>query len=283
MSENINSELTKRGHTVQEGVYIPETGFTYPEAPDIPLWNPKAKEVIIDENYPFFDKSFLGRLQNYRIYAGAWALAFPLNKIRYGLKVVGREKIKQHKDLLKNGCITICNHVYRWDFLAVLEACKWRRMWVIVKPSNLGTSDCDLIRGIGGIPLPDGIHAGHKFNETLDYLHKRKKWIHVFPESCRWDFYEPIRPFKKGAFVLAQKWNAPILPMVISYKKPTGFLYEKILKPKHPLITITVGDPITPRSDLSRKENIHYLRETCHKKMVEMAGIKNNCWQCDGD
>ena len=80
---------------------------------------------------------------------------------------------------------------------------------------------------------------------------------------------------------LALKYNIPVLPLVISYRKPTGIY--KLLKIKQPLITINIGQPIFPDKNLSKKENINNIRKEAFKQMVEMAGIEQNMWQPEAD
>lgn len=266
------------------GVFVPKVDTVFPNIPDIPLLVPKVvREVEIDENYPYLDKSFKAKLDRFLIYSGIFTLVFLLQKTRYGLKIVGKKNIRKNKNLLKNGAITVCNHVYRWDFLAVLQAIKYRTMYFPARAENLKTSDAFLIRGSGGIPIPLSIKASHKFGLAFDELHKKKKWIHVFSESCRWDFYQPIRPLKKGAFSWAYKYKIPVIPMAISFRDPKSSFIHRILKTSHPLITINVGEPICIDNNLDRKEAIEKLREQCHQKMCEMAGIIQNQWQAQGD
>lgn len=112
--------------------------------------------------------------------------------------------------------------------------------------------------------------------EAFDTLHEKKAWIHVFPEECRWDNYKPLRPFRKGAFIFAYKYQTPIIPMVISYRERTG-LYKYFAKNK-PLYTITIGEPMYPNMEMPRKESVDEMRDRVHAKMVEMAGITHNPW-----
>ena len=263
-------------------VYVPVTGIEYPEQPDQPILFPKKlREVVIDEHYPYLDKSFFARLRHVAIYLGIFLLVFPVQRIRYGLKIEGRENLKKNKKLFANGALTVCNHVYRWDFLACLQAVRWRRMWFPARPDNLESSDAGLIRGAGGIPIPTGFAASRKFNEAFDQLHAKKKWIHLFPESCRWDYYQPIRPFKKGAFAMAVRYQIPVIPLVITFREATGI--HKLLGTKHPLITIHIGTPLVPDANFSRKDAISWLRDEAHKQMCTMAGIKTNGWPAAGD
>ncbi|MBQ0040385.1 MAG: 1-acyl-sn-glycerol-3-phosphate acyltransferase [Treponema sp.] len=271
-------------HINKAGVYVPETGITYPELPDTPLLNPKiVYDIDFEDNYPFLDRSFYGRLNNFIIYTGIFCLVFPLHKLRYGLKIKGKENIKKNMKLFKNGAMTVSNHVYGWDFLAVAQAVKYRRLWFPVRALQVKTKQKFMIRGAGGLPIPEKPAALRRFNLAFDKLHEEKKWIHIFPESCRWDFYQPIRPFRKGAFKMAYRYDIPVIPMAISYRKPDGI--HKILGTKHPLITLTVGTPIVPGEiqGESRNEICDIMRKNAHQQIVAMAGIEKNMWPAELD
>lgn len=283
MTKPTEIEYKKKEHIVKDGVYIPQTNIEYPEKPDEYLIKPKIiYPTTVDQNYPYLDKSFKSRLLNFAVYLGIFTLVFVIHRIRYGLKIKGRKNLKDAKKYFKNGAMTICNHVYRWDFLAVVQAVR-KKLWFISRTENVMTPDKNLIRGAGGIPLPQGISGVRQFNEAFDELHSKKKWIHVFPESCRWEFYEPIRPFKIGAFKMAYKYQIPIIPCVLSYRKPKGIY--KIFKLNHPLITINIGKVILPNSENgeTKNETCKRMRKNAHAQMVKMAGIIQNCWDCEGD
>jgi 1-acyl-sn-glycerol-3-phosphate acyltransferase len=257
--------------------YIPETGFVYPDDPNERMLNPKkVREIEVDENYPFLDKSFWFRFKSALVYLGIYTLCFFINPIKYGLKVEGREHLRKNRKLFRNGAVTVSNHVYRWDFLGVLQAVKYRRMYFPAWKDNLEGSDGKLIRLAGGIPIPDGFHAMKKFNEAFDELHEKKMWFHVFPEGSNWHYYHAIRPFKIGAFVFSYRYEIPVIPMAFSYRKPTG-------KKNEPLMTLRIGEPIMPDMSLSRKDAVQKLRKECHEKIVALAGIKNNPFPAEGD
>lgn len=271
-----------REHIVKENVYIPETGINYPDQPDAHiLEKKKLRDVIVDKNYPFIDKSFKGRLLNWSVYLGIFTIMFIVHPIMYGLKIKGRKNLRKNRKLFKNGAITISNHVYRWDFLAVVQAVKYRRLWFPAWKDNLEGSDMNFIRGAGGIPVPESISAIRTFNQAFDELHAKKKWIHVFPEAANWHFYQPIRPFKKGAFTMAQRYDLPVIPCAISYRKPGKI--ATFFGRKNPFITLTIGEPLLIDKELSPKEAVNKLRLETHQQIVSMAGIVQNCWQAEGD
>lgn len=263
-------------HIVQDGVYVPETGSVWPAAPDEPLLRPKRlRELVVDQNYPFIDKSLKFFLWRNLIFAGIWLLAFPLQRLRYGIKFEGLKNLRKNKALFKNGAVTVCNHVYRWDYLAVVQATK-KRLWFPARAENLMGKDADLIRAVGGIPVAQNFSGTKKFYEAFDALHKQKKWIHVFPESCRWTWYQPIRPFKRGAFEFARRYDIPLIPMAIRYRKPDAI--RRFFGVKHPLVTLCVGEPILPDQTLSLKRDSVRMLEAAHKQIVALAGIVQNQW-----
>jgi 1-acyl-sn-glycerol-3-phosphate acyltransferase len=262
--------------------YVPELDLAYPANPDEHLiLRPAEVDVALDERYPFLDKSPAFRLRSALIYLGIFTLVFIFSPIRFGLKIEGREKLKKHRARFRNGALTVSNHVLRWDFLCVLQAVRFRRLYFPAWKENISGPDRDLIRLVGGIPVPTDIHVFKYFNRAFDELHEKKKWFHVFPEGSNWPYYQPIRPFKKGMFTLAYKYRLPVIPLAFSYRPPRG-LYG-LFRKKYPLITLRIGDPILPDLSLPRKEAVNLLREQCHQTIKALAGIHDNPWPCAGD
>jgi 1-acyl-sn-glycerol-3-phosphate acyltransferase len=101
--------------------------------------------------------------------------------------------------------------------------------------------------------------------------------MHVFPEAKRWDYYKPLRPFQKGAFTMAYKYNMPLLPCVITYRERTGIF--RLFGPKNmPLLQVEIGEPILPDKSQPRAQEVNRLLELSHKRMEQMAGITHNPW-----
>ncbi|MDR2095457.1 MAG: 1-acyl-sn-glycerol-3-phosphate acyltransferase [Treponema sp.] len=262
--------------------YVPKLDLVYPDKPDAHMiLGPREVDLVLDENYPFIDRSLGFRIRSALIYLGIFTLVFIIAPIRFGLRIEGRSKLKKHRALFRNGALTVSNHVLRWDFLCILQAVRFRRLYFPAWKENISGPDRNLIRFVGGIPVPTDIHAIRYFNGAFDELHGKKKWFHVFPEGSNWPYYQPIRPFKKGMFTMAHKYNIPVIPFAFSYRPPRGIY--KLFKKNYPLITLRIGEPILPDASLPRKEAVNLLREQCHKSIVELAGVRNNPWPCEGD
>jgi 1-acyl-sn-glycerol-3-phosphate acyltransferase len=264
--------------------YIPRLGITYPASPDAHIESRTGEgmpELVIDEQYPFLDRSWGFRIMSALLYLGIFVLVFIVSPLRFGLRIEGRKILKKHRRLLKNGALTVSNHTLRWDLLMVLQAVRYRRLYFPAWKENLAGPDRDLIRLVGGIPVPSSIHAMRNFNLAFDELHRRKKWFHVFPEGSNWHYYHFIRPFKKGMFTLACKYGLPVIPMAFSYREPRG-LY-KFFKKGYPLITLRIGEPLLPDLSKSRREAAVLLRAQTHRRIVELAGLTSNPFPCEGD
>jgi 1-acyl-sn-glycerol-3-phosphate acyltransferase len=262
--------------------YVPQLGIKYPEKPDDHMnQNRPGIDFKIDKNYPFLDKSFFFRLKSALIYLGIFTLVFVLSPIRFGLKIKGRDILKKHRNLFRNGALTVSNHVLRWDFLIILQAVRFRRLYFPAWKENLSGPDRNLIRLVGGIPVPTDIHTIKYFNAAFDELHERKQWFHVFPEGSKWDYFQPIRPFKKGMFTVACKYNIPVIPMAFSWRESRG-LY-RLFKKNYPMVTLNIGEPIMPDQSMPRREAAVLLRAQTHRIIVELAGITDNSFPCEGD
>ena len=270
--------------------YKPQLNIIYPDKPDGHTDNLNiTHNVIVDENYPFLDKSFKFNFMRRLMYLGIFTLVFPLSFLRFGLKIRGRENIRKNRKLFANGAMTVSNHIHEWDFLFVLQAVRYRMIYFPAWKENLNTPDEKFVRYAGGIPIPDKISLMKYFNCAFDEIHARKKWIHSYPETAMFYFYQPIRPFKKGVFSMAYRYNLPVIPMAISYRKPRfPFTLVNVIRvltgnQKLPMVTLNVGEPILFDPNLGPKKAIIKMRKDCHEAMVKLAGIVNNPYPAEGD
>lgn len=268
-----------RDFKVKEEVYVPEPPEEFsgdnPFTKMAPIRG-ELKDIKFDGTYTYLDKSLKFKIMHILIYLTTWLLAFPLNRIRFGLRIEGREKIRRNRKLFANGMMTVCNHVHRWDMICVLQAMRYRMAWIPMYAQPFRGKDGYLMKYIGGLAIPDEHSGLRKFDKALNELHAGKKWFHIFPESCSWRFYAPLRPFKIGAFNMAYRFAIPVVPLMISFRPRTG--WRKLFGNREPLITIRVGDPILPDLSAPRKEEAARMRDTAHKTMLDMAGIVSNPW-----
>ena len=173
--------------------------YPYPKSTDKHYIILKKNDgAVFDEHYPYVDRSPGFRFKRFWMRVGLFCLAFPIAKIRLGLRVKGRKNLKKHKELLSCGALSCSNHVHFWDYIAVMYALRPRSTDVLVWAENVRGENKKLIRMVGGIPIPDsGVRATVAcMKATKQYLDGG--WLHVYAEGSMWEYYRPVRPFKPG-------------------------------------------------------------------------------------
>ena len=268
-----------RDFKVRDDVFVPEPVADFSGDNPFTRMAPirgELKDIAFDDTYTYLDKSLKFKIVRNFIYFAACVVAFPLNRIRFGLKIEGRDKIRRNRKLLSGGVMTVCNHVHRWDMICVMQAMRFRKPWIPMYSQPFRGKDGFIMKAVGGIAIPEDRSGFRCFDKALDELHERKQWIHIFPESCSWKFYAPLRPFKMGTFNMAYRYSLPVVPLMITFRPRTG--WRKLFGKGEPLVTIHVGDPIVPDTTAPRKDETARLRDLAHKTMLDMAGIISNPW-----
>ena len=229
------------------------------------------RDVVLDENYPYLPKS-----KGYKLLRGIYwflinLIVFPLMRLTHGLKIYGKKNLKKHKEVLKNGAITISNHVFYWDYLCVLKAIRPHLAYFPAWKTNLEGSSAGLIRMSGGIPVPTGnLRSMIKFNKAIEEVLESGKWLHFFPEGSMWFFYPDIRPLKKAVFSYAVKYDKPVIPITLSFRPRSGITR---LFSKTPTVDLHIGEPLFPDKNLAVSEREKQLHAEAYHVMQVMNGI----------
>lgn len=280
---------------VTEGTYVPPVTTDYPEDdPYVGLYQPVYDRDFpaVDATYPYFDESRHNRRRSFWGYIFVLRTLGFLLRIRYGLRwrIEGQNRwrrsscgvrrwLKQFD--LSRGAITVANHCYRHDCASVLTSihASYHTRIPMFAP-NFRTKDQYFLTLVGGIPIPEpsaGLSAMKAFNAAFDQYNAKGYWFHIFPEAKRWDWYKPLRPFQKGAFTMAYKYNKPILPFAVTYRERTGIW--RLLGPKNePLTQVIIGAPIYPDTTQPRAVETERLRQLTHQTICRLAGIEHNTW-----
>ena len=229
--------------------------------------------IVFDTEYPYIDRSkgFLFRQGVVRFLLNAFV--FRIAAIRMGLKIEGRENIRKYKDVLKNGVVSVANHVHMWDYIAVMTAIRPFRSNLLAWAPNVNGENGTLIRMVGGIPIPEGNTAATKtyLKVMRDLLQNRHGWLHIYSEGSMWEYYRPVRPFKRGAAHIACDSDKPILPLGFSYREP-GWIRKHIFR-QIATFTLHVGEPLFPNKELNAKEREKDLLIRSHEAVCRLVGI----------
>ena len=280
---------------VTPGTYVPPEMMDYPEdEPYTGLYKPVYDRDFpeVDASYPYFDVSAANRRLTGFGYNIVLRIMGMVLRLRYGLRWQVEGEKRWHRSScsvtkwlrqfdLSRGAITIANHCYRHDCASVLTTFHASsRTRIPMFAPNFRTKDQFFLRIVGGVPIPDagaGLSAMKAFNAAFDRYNELGYWFHIFPEAKRWDWYKPLRPFQKGAFTMAYKYNKPILPFAVTYRPRTG-LY-RLLGPKNePLTQVVIGEPIFPDTTQPRAAEVERLLNETHQTICRLAGIEHNTW-----
>lgn len=279
------SNLRYQQLKVKPGTEVPQMRDDYPEDnPYVRLYQPNyIRSLTFDADYPYVDDSLAGRWWRWigtciMLYGVLW----PMLRLQMGLRIEGRHWLRHYRQQLRGGAITIANHCHRHDCEAILIAVRANLMRTRIPmfAANFNTADLNFLRMVGGVPIPPpemGMQAMKQFNAAFDEFHRRGHWFHIFPESCKWDWYKPLRPFQKGAFSMAYKYAMPIVPCTITWRKRTG-IYRLFGPSQMPLMTVRIAQPILPDTNAPRKAEVERLRAVAHSCMCQQADIISNSW-----
>ena len=252
--------------------YKHDLDYEYPDACDGHMITVrKVRNLTFDTHYPYLD-----RRRRFKFLRGIyWILlnliVFPVCRLSHGLRIYGKKHLKKHKKALKNGAITVSNHVFYWDYLCVLKAIRPHLAYFPAWTDNLEGPCGKLIRLSGGIPVPtQSVHAMMHFNRAIETVLEEGKWLHFFPEGSMWFFYPDIRPLKKAVFQYAVKFGKPVIPISMSFRPRRGLTR---LFTKKPCVDLHVGEPLFPDPALSPQEAAEALRRDAYHMMQEMNGI----------
>ena len=229
------------------------------------------RDVNLDENYPYLQKSFLFKCQRTLLHVCQYTVLPLVMWLRHGLRIHGKDKLKANKALLQKGLLTISNHVFMWDYICIMVALRPRLGYFPAWKTNLEGPNGPWIRMAGGIPIPtDRFRSMAKFMEAMDEVFNRGDWMHFFPEGSMWFYYPDIRPLKKAVFKYAVNYDRPVLPIAFSFRPRSGLW--KLLG-KSPLVDLNIGDPIFHDKALSKPEATRKLQQEAYHIMQEMCGI----------
>lgn len=232
----------------------------------------KDRNIVFDADYPYIDKSGAFRFRQNMARLLLNVIVFPLARIRLGLKVEGRDNLKKHKDVIDNGVVSVCNHVHMWDYIAIMSAIRPARPNLLAWDKNVNGENGTLIRLVGGIPIPENTITGQKaFLKAISNLLNEHGWLHIYAEGSMWEYYQPIRPFKRGASMIAVSNDKPIIPLGFSYRE-AGWIRRKIFK-QLAVFTLHVGEPVFPDKTLKPKDRERDLTIRANKAVCELVGI----------
>lgn len=183
-------------------------------------------------------------------------------------RIDGIEKFIALKD---KGVILTCNHFYPFDNFAVWHVIKEHmkgKLWKVIKEGNYTNPSLKykkLFRHGNTLPLSQNKQTMMKFMRAIESLLNKNQKILIYPEQSMWFNYRKPRPLQPGAFKLAVKNNAPVLPIFITMTDSEFVDGEGLKIQKY---TINFCDPIFPDLKLNKNERIESMKQLNYQEWV---------------
>lgn len=231
----------------------------------------QVRDEKLDENFKFYDKSKKLRFLQNLLQFVFLILVFPVNYFRYGCKIKGRNRIRKFKKEYKGGFITVCNHVFEWDYICIRSAMRQQRGYMTIWKNNHNSSLGKTMRVVGSIPIPDrnNLEGMCAFNKAIEDALNDGRMIHFYPEGSMWYFYQGLREFLPGAFHYAVYCDKPVIPLAISFRPAKG-IFKLWKRHGAPCVTIEIGNPIYPDKSLNKQQAIKDISDRAYSSMKEM-------------
>ena len=155
---------------------------------------------------------------------GAWLVCHAL----YRFCVIGRENLPQNEPG-RPGNVIVCNHRSMMDviFLAVARF-RWPKAIVMSKAELFAINPVfsALFRSLGGFPISRGKGDLETVDKVVEAVKSGRDLI-IFPEGTRSKTGE-MGPLKSGAFLIAARAGAQVVPCRVLYQSGKPRLFAKV-------------------------------------------------------
>lgn len=164
-----------------------------------------------------------------------------------GVKITGRENVPQ-----EGAVVVIGNHRW-WSDIVLMALAAYPRQVHFMAKSEYGKNPLLdwLMKHLGSFTVERGEADIRAIKTALGYL-KKGEVVGIFPEGTRNRTEEQMLPFKEGAFVLAFRGKAKVLPLAISDAES----YAKLGKP---CSAVQIGEAVDLQTFLNEEKKFDSL------------------------
>lgn len=225
---------------------------------DIPGRPIKPGEVDYEQ------KKLSSRIKSY--FAFKAARKFLKEKLKSKEIIIKDIKGKENLQYIKGGLMITCNHFNAFDSFAVQyvydeihKVTKKGKFFRVISEANYTTFPGFfgyLMKNCNTLPLSSSHRTMNEFLQAVKHLLAKGNYILIYPEQSMWWNYRKPKPLRKGAYTIAAKNKAGILPVFITMQDsdivgPDGFFNQEY--------TINLCKPIYPQEGKTLQENIEYM------------------------
>ena len=174
---------------------------------------------------------------------------------------------------VKGGRIVTCNHFSVGDNYAVWKALcdhmDGRMLYKVIREGNYTNPPKPFglfMRHCNTLPLSSQISTMKKFSKAVTTLLSRGETILIYPEQGMWWNYRKPRPMQDGAFALAVRNKAPIVPIFITMED-SDVLEEGFFVQEY---TLHILPAIYPDTTLSSAEARERMKKENYEAWVKV-------------
>lgn len=174
---------------------------------------------------------------------------------------------------VRGGCFVTCNHFSVGDNYAVWVALREhmgkRMLYKVIREGNYTNPPKPFglfMRHCNTLPLSSQISTMKKFSKAVTTLLSRGETILIYPEQGMWWNYRKPRPMQDGAFALAVRNKAPIVPIFITMED-SDVLEEGFFVQEY---TLHILPAIYPDTTLSSAEARERMKKENYEAWVKV-------------
>ena len=231
--------------------------------------NTNIDTVKIDKNYKYIYKNPLWNIASFIVYRIICLIpAFIYSKIKFRLKIVGREKIKKYIKENKKGFFVYHNHTQEIldTFLPTFIGFP-KKAYIIANADNVSIKGLKIAnKMMGALPIPEDRESTKKYLEAIQYYIEKGKLISIYPEAHVWPYYTKIRNYKSVSFKYPIKYNVPAFSCTTTYQRYKKDKFKTI---------VYIDGPFYADNELPKKSAQEKLRNDVYNSMKEKAENSN--------
>lgn len=227
---------------------------------------------LMPDQIDYLNKKLSSKIKTF--FANKLGSKFYENMIKNKQLIIKEVKGLENLKILKGGTIFTCNHFNMCDNYAIYKALKpylkKKMLWKVIREGNYTNSPKPFsffFQNCNTLPLSSNTQTMRKLIIAIKRLLQKGENILIYPEQAMWWNYKKPRPFKPGAFSFAVSSNVPVVPMFITmtdsdHLEENGFYTQEY--------TIHILKPIYPQENLTKQENIEYIKNENYNAWVKV-------------
>ena len=231
--------------------------------------NKKIETVKIDGNYKYIHHNIIWNILAFIVYRIIILLpAYLYAKIKFRLKIQGKEKLRKYIKMSENGCFIYQNHTQEIldTFLPTLISFP-TKAYIIANPDNVSIKGLKTAnKMMGALPIPEDKESTKNFLNAIKYYIEKKKIISVYPEAHIWPYYTGIRDYKSVSFKYPVKNKVPAFACTTTYQKNKNGKLR---------IVVEIKGPYYADKELPPKQAQEKLRNDIYNAMLESSKKSN--------